>query len=99
MAIAVIGGIIVSTVISLVVVPAFFLIMDDLSHLLGWLFGRLVGRKDEEMRVLENEELTEVVNDQTQTIHELQARLERLEGRSGKGGGSNVINHPALAAE
>jgi len=99
MAIAVIGGIIVSTVISLVVVPAFFLIMDDLSHLLGWLFGRLVGRKDEEMRVLENEELTEVVNDQTQTIHELQARLDRLEGRSGKGGGSNVINHPALAAE
>ncbi|WEZ82799.1 efflux RND transporter permease subunit [Rhizobium sp. 32-5/1] len=99
MAIAVIGGIIVSTVISLVVVPAFFLIMDDLSHLLGWIFGRLVGRKDEEMRVLENEELTEVVNDQTQTIHELQARLDRLEGRSGKGGGSNVINHPALAAE
>jgi Cu/Ag efflux pump CusA len=99
MAIAVIGGIIVSTVISLVVVPAFFLIMDDLSHLLGWLFGRLVGRKDEEVRVLENEELTEVVNDQTQTIHELQARIDRLEGRSGKGGGSNVINHPALAAE
>ncbi len=29
MAIAVIGGIIVSTVLSLVVVPSFFLIMDD----------------------------------------------------------------------
>ena len=48
MAIAVIGGIIVSTVLSLVVVPSFFLIMDDLSRLLGWLFGRLVGKKDEE---------------------------------------------------
>ncbi|OJF97814.1 efflux RND transporter permease subunit [Pararhizobium antarcticum] len=99
MAIAVIGGIIVSTVISLVVVPAFFLIMDDLSHLLGRLFGRFVGKKDVEMQVLENEALTEAVTDQATTIAELQARLDRLEGRNSKGGGSNVINHPALAAE
>jgi hypothetical protein len=48
MAIAVIGGIAVSTVLSLVVVPAFFLIMDDLQRLLARLFGGLVGRKDEE---------------------------------------------------
>ena len=48
MAIAVIGGIIVSTVLSLVVVPSFFLIMDDLSRLLAWVFGRFVGKKDEE---------------------------------------------------
>ena len=40
MAIAVIGGIIVSTVLSLLVVPSFFLIMDDLSRLLGKIFGR-----------------------------------------------------------
>ncbi|MGH6810320.1 MAG: efflux RND transporter permease subunit, partial [Ensifer adhaerens] len=39
MAIAVIGGIIVSTVLSLVVVPSFFLIMDDLSRLLARIFG------------------------------------------------------------
>src|SRR3546814_17973272 len=48
MAIAVMGGIIVSTVLSLVVVPAFFLIMDDLSMLLGHIFIRLVGKKEEE---------------------------------------------------
>ncbi len=48
MATAVIGGIIVSTVLSLVVVPAFYLIMDDLSWLLGLIFGRLVGQKEVE---------------------------------------------------
>jgi predicted RND superfamily exporter protein len=48
MATAVIGGIVVSTVLSLVVVPAFFLIMDDLQRLLARLFGGLVGRKEEE---------------------------------------------------
>ncbi|NEX46430.1 efflux RND transporter permease subunit [Pseudotabrizicola algicola] len=46
MATAVIGGIIVSTVLSLVVVPAFYLIMDDLSRLLARLFSRLVGPKE-----------------------------------------------------
>ncbi len=96
MAIAVIGGIIVSTVLSLLVVPAFFLIMDDLSRLLGWMFGRIVGRKDEELEVLENEVLTEIVTDQGKTITDLQERLDKLEGPKRSG---NVINHPALAAE
>ncbi len=48
MATAVIGGIIVSTVLSLVIVPAFYLIMDDLSRLLSWAFGRFIGKKEEE---------------------------------------------------
>ena len=48
MATAVIGGIIVSTVLSLVIVPSFFLIMDDLSWLLGRIFGGLVGKKEDE---------------------------------------------------
>jgi multidrug efflux pump subunit AcrB len=48
MATAVIGGIIVSTVLSLVVVPAFYLIMDDLSWLLGRIFRGVVGAKEEE---------------------------------------------------
>ncbi|MFG1400950.1 efflux RND transporter permease subunit [Xanthobacter sediminis] len=47
MAIAVIGGLITSTVLSLVFVPAVFTVMDDLSRLLGRLFGRFVGSKDE----------------------------------------------------
>jgi multidrug efflux pump subunit AcrB len=48
MAIAVIGGIIVSTVLSLVIVPSFYLIMDDLSRLIGRLFRNLVGQKEAE---------------------------------------------------
>lgn len=96
MAIAVIGGIIVSTVLSLLVVPSFFLIMDDVSRLMGWLFGRMVGKKDEELEVLENEALTGIVTDHGKTIDELQKRLDKLEAPKR---GGNVINHPALAAE
>jgi predicted RND superfamily exporter protein len=47
MAIAVIGGLIVSTLLSLVFVPAFFILMDDLSRLFARLFGRFVGARDE----------------------------------------------------
>jgi hydrophobic/amphiphilic exporter-1 (mainly G- bacteria), HAE1 family len=47
MAIAVIGGLIVSTVLSLVFVPSFFLVMDDLSRLLGKIFGRFFATPDE----------------------------------------------------
>jgi Cu/Ag efflux pump CusA len=47
MAIAVIGGLIVSTMLSLVFVPAFFVLMDDLSRFCSWLFGRFVGPSDE----------------------------------------------------
>ncbi len=97
MAIAVIGGIIVSTVLSLLVVPSFFLIMDDVSRLMGWLFGRMVGKKDEELEVLENEALTGIVTDQSKAIDELEKRLDKLEGPKRP---NNVINHPAaLAAE
>jgi len=47
MAIAVIGGLIASTVLSLVFVPAVFTVMDDVSTLMGRLFGRFVGARDE----------------------------------------------------
>ncbi|MDP4024602.1 efflux RND transporter permease subunit [Methylobacterium sp. NEAU 140] len=47
MAIAVIGGLIVSTGLSLVFVPAIFVLMDDLSRLLGRLFGRFIGERDD----------------------------------------------------
>ncbi|RRH76922.1 efflux RND transporter permease subunit [Falsigemmobacter faecalis] len=58
MATAVIGGIIVSTVLSLVVVPAFYLIMDDLSRLVSRLMRGLIGPKEEEIEALPAEELT-----------------------------------------
>ena len=47
MAIAVIGGLLVSTVLSLVFVPAVFTILDDAGRLLGRWLGRFVGAKDE----------------------------------------------------
>ncbi len=48
MAIAVIGGIIVSTILSLVIVPSFFLIMDDLGRVLKWAFSWIIGPKEAE---------------------------------------------------
>ena len=47
MAIAVIGGLIVSTLLSLVFVPAFFVLMDDLGRIFSWAFARFVGATDE----------------------------------------------------
>ena len=47
MAIAVIGGLLVSTVLSLVFVPSFFTVMDDVSRFVSWLLGRFIGPTDE----------------------------------------------------
>ena len=48
MAIAVIGGLITSTLLSLLVVPAVFTYIDDLEHFLGRTVHRLRGRKAEQ---------------------------------------------------
>ena len=45
MAVAVIGGLITSTVLSLLVVPAVFTYIDDLTQKLGRLWGRRAGEK------------------------------------------------------
>ncbi|MBM3522822.1 MAG: efflux RND transporter permease subunit [Alphaproteobacteria bacterium] len=47
MAIAVIGGLIVSTLLSLLFVPAVFCVMDDVQRLLRRMFSRFVGPRDE----------------------------------------------------
>ena len=47
MAIAVIGGLIVSTVLSLVFVPSFYLVMQSVSDFFWWLLSPLVGKTDE----------------------------------------------------
>ncbi|WP_149143100.1 efflux RND transporter permease subunit [Gemmobacter caeruleus] len=80
MATAVIGGIIVSTVLSLVVVPAFFLIMDDLSGLISRFASRLIGPKEREVEVLTPEAVTEGLSD-------LEARVSQLERRPPAGEG------------
>ncbi|WEX85921.1 efflux RND transporter permease subunit [Sinorhizobium garamanticum] len=99
MAIAVIGGIIVSTILSLVVVPSFFLIMDDLSRLLARIFGRFVGKKEEEDLPLDRETLTQLAAEQGGTLEELQERIKALEEQRDDKSDRKVINHPALAAE
>ena len=45
MAVAVIGGLITSTVLSLLVIPAVFTFVDDGEHFLGRIFNRLRGKK------------------------------------------------------
>ena len=47
MAVAVISGLIVSTFLSLIFVPAVFLLMDGLSGVLNRVFGRFIGERDE----------------------------------------------------
>ena len=47
MAVAVIAGLLVSTLLSLIFVPAVFLLVDDLQRLLTRLFGRFIGARDE----------------------------------------------------
>jgi multidrug efflux pump subunit AcrB len=47
MAIAVIGGLLVSTLLSLLFVPAFFALMDDLGRLVAYTFARFIGKADE----------------------------------------------------
>ena len=48
MAIAVIGGLLVSTMLSLVFVPSFYTVMDDAGRFFSWVFGRFVGSADED---------------------------------------------------
>jgi multidrug efflux pump subunit AcrB len=94
MAIAVIGGILVSTVLSLVIVPSFFLIMDDLSRVFSWVFGRLVGKKDEEPLPPDNAELAVELARREAEIADLAARIYHLEA-----GQAPRPGKPALVAE
>lgn len=72
MAVAVIGGIIVSTVLSLVIVPAFFLVMDDLSRLISRMMARVIGPRDDEAEPPTPEELAADLAD-------LRSRLDGIE--------------------
>ena len=86
MATAVIGGIIVSTVLSLVIVPSFFLIMDDLSRLLAWIFGRFIGKKDEEEPLPDAATLAASLDARATEIAALEARIGSLEESCGQTG-------------
>ncbi|MCA3525586.1 MAG: efflux RND transporter permease subunit [Rhodobacter sp.] len=79
MASAVIGGIIASTVLSLVIVPAFFLVMDDLSMLLGRLFRRFIGPKEDEPAEPPGHELAARIAASSAEIAALETRIGSLE--------------------
>ncbi|NJS38805.1 MAG: efflux RND transporter permease subunit [Rhodobacteraceae bacterium] len=79
MAIAVIGGIIVSTVLSLVVVPSMYLVMDDLSRFFAWVLGRFIGTKEAEPESPEAHVLAERIDRSREDMALLQGRLAALE--------------------
>jgi hypothetical protein len=94
-------------VLSLLVVPSFFLIMDDLSRLLGKIFGRMVGKKEQEDFGLSNEELSQEARKNAQSIASLEERLNQMERQTsanddrspGAQASSKVLRLPPLAAE
>jgi AcrB/AcrD/AcrF family len=69
MAIAVIGGLLVSTALSLVFVPAAFTVLDDAGRLFWRAFGRLVGEQDEPNGAC--------ASDSTAAIHGVTARTDQ----------------------
>ena len=78
MATAVIGGIIVSTVLSLVVVPAVYLMMDDVQWLVGKLFSRLIGPSEAQPDAPPNEVLAQRIADLAAEQSALRGRMETL---------------------
>ncbi len=80
MATAVIGGLIASTILSLVFVPSFYIVMDDVAKFFAWLFGRFVGATDEAPVV---DHTLEVVKSEmaktTAAIEHLDERIDQVE--------------------
>ncbi len=85
MATAVIGGLILSTFLSLIFVPSFYVVMDDVARLFSWAFGRFVGKRDEP-KVLDPEvaAVDARVSAVDADVDGLAARVEELEGRLAK---------------
>jgi multidrug efflux pump subunit AcrB len=96
MAIAVIGGLIVSTFLSLLFVPSFYVVMDDLARLTRWTFSRFAGARDEPAIV--NDEVESVrreLSETTSVIGAINAKLESVEDRIAEVA-SSVTKKPKL---
>ena len=85
MAIAVIGGIIVSTVLSLVVVPSLYLVMDDVSRLLTWIFSHFIGKKESEPEAPPSDVLAGRIERLRENLALVGGRLGVVEERVGPG--------------
>jgi hydrophobic/amphiphilic exporter-1 (mainly G- bacteria), HAE1 family len=86
MAIAVIGGLIAATFLSLLFVPSFFIVMDDLARLTSWAFSRFVGASDEPA-VQDIESLAKQQSRTEQVLEQLADKIESVEDRLADGRG------------
>jgi hypothetical protein len=86
MAIAVIGGLIAATFLSLLFVPSFFIVMDDLARLTSWTFSRFVGSTDEPA-VPDIESLAKQQSKTEQVLEQLADKIESVEDRLTDGRG------------
>jgi multidrug efflux pump subunit AcrB len=80
MAIAVIGGLIAATFLSLLFVPSFYIVMDDLAHLTRWVFSRFVGASDE-APVADIEVLAKQQSMTEAALEQLADKIEAVEDR------------------
>ncbi len=74
-----VGEGIVSTVLSLVVVPSMYLVMDDVSRLFSWALSRFVGKKEAEPESPEAHILAERIERGREDMALMQARLAAME--------------------
>ncbi len=80
MAIAVIGGLIAATFLSLIFVPSFYIVMDDISKLFAWIFSRFAGATDEEVvHDVRFEKVEEAVASTNNDMEELAAKIMDVE--------------------
>jgi hydrophobe/amphiphile efflux-1 (HAE1) family protein len=85
MAIAVIGGLIAATFLSLLFVPSFYIVMDDLARLTRWVFSRFVGATDEAPVA----DLEVLAKQQSQTEVALEQLADKIESVEERLAGSN----------
>ena len=80
MAIAVIGGLIAATFLSLIFVPSFYIVMDDISRLFSWIFSRFAGASDEaEVHDVRIKKVEEAVASTNTDMEELAAKIMDVE--------------------
>jgi hydrophobe/amphiphile efflux-1 (HAE1) family protein len=92
MAIAVIGGLIAATFLSLIFVPSFYIVMDDLARLTRWMFGRFIGASDEP-KIAETMEELAVQQSKTETaLEQLADKIDEVEDRM-----ANVMSRKVVA--
>ncbi len=82
MAIAVIGGLIASTFLSLVFVPSFYVVMDDVARLVSWTFRRFIGKADVEPAEDERMVVAEsAISENEAAVKEVADRVDQLEAK------------------